>query len=117
MNRLYGTLAWGMIALGLLHVWSAPRTFTPATLWFASGGLAIMLTGALNLLNRSYGSSAAGLRRVCIGVNAVMVLFALLSGIVNRATASQLVIVLGLFGGAGAFSAIRRALLPSSVVR
>ena len=117
MHRLYATLGWGIIALGLLHVASTPRSLTPSTLWFASGGLAMVLTGLLNLLNRSYGSQASGLRRVCIGVNAVMVAFALLSGIVNRAPASQLLIVLGLFGGAGALSVLRRALLPRAVQR
>ena len=117
MHRLYATFGWGIIALGLLHVLSAPRSLTPATLWFASGGLAMILTGLLNLLNRSYGSQAVGLRRVCIGLNGIMVAFALLSGFVNRATASQFVIVLGLFGGAGALSVLRRALLPPSVER
>jgi len=53
MRRTYFVLAVGTIALGLIHVAATFRFFphlTSGAVWFASGGLAIILTGALNLL-------------------------------------------------------------------
>jgi hypothetical protein len=86
-------------------------------LWFASGGLAMILTGVLNVLNRAYGTGAPGLRWACIGANVVMVAFASLFGLISRATVGQFVIVVGLFVGSTVCSLLRRALRPGSVVR
>jgi len=69
----------GIIALGAIHIAATPRFFahlTSGAVWFASGGLAIILTGALNLLRRAYGEMASGLRLVCVVTNVVMTGFA-----------------------------------------
>jgi hypothetical protein len=103
MRALYAVLSGGLVLLGVVHVASAPRLFdrlSAAALWFASGGLAIALTGALNLLRQAYGHAAPGLRRVCVAANVVMTGFAALSAYASRAPAAQVVGVLALVGGA-----------------
>ena len=109
MHRVYAVFGSGIVALGLLHVLSMPRNLTPHALWFASGGLAMILTGALNLLNRVYGTGASGLHWACVGANVIMVAFASLFGVVSRVTAGQFVSVVGLFVGATICSLSRRA--------
>jgi hypothetical protein len=42
--------------LATLHFF---KTLASAALWFFSGGIAMALTGALNLLNRALGQAAA----------------------------------------------------------
>lgn len=113
MQRVYASFASGVLLLGLVHTLSTPRALTPQALWFASGGLTMLLTGALNLLNRAYGAAAPGLRRTCIGTNVVMTAFAALSGVVGGATAPQLVVVVGLFAGTTALGLTRHALHPT----
>jgi len=107
MRLAYLILSLCIIAFGLIHIAAAPRLFshlTTAAVWFASGGLAIMLTGALNLLRRAYGENAPGLRVVCVLANVLMTGFALLAGYVSRASAGQFVLVLALLGGATVLS-------------
>lgn len=112
MSRIYLLVSLGIIGLGILHIASTPRLFaqlsSPAV-WFASGGLAIVLTGVLNLLSRTYGHAAPGLRIACVSTNAVMTAFAVLAGYVGRASASELALILSLMGGATLLS-----LLPSA---
>jgi len=53
--------SWGIVALGALHMVATAHLFmtlTQSALWFLSGGLVMVLTGALNFLNRAYGGSA-----------------------------------------------------------
>ena len=112
MRMVYLVLSLAIIGLGMVHIAAAPHFFphlTAAALWFASGGLAIALTGGFNLLNRAYGETAIGLRVVCLIANVVMTCFALLVGYVSRASAAQFVVVIGLTAGAGVLS-----LLPSA---
>ncbi len=102
------------MALGVIHIAATPKFFahlTGAALWFASGGLLIILTGALNLLNRAYGKSAFGLRVVCVLTNIVMISFALLEGYVSRASVVQFVIVIGLLGSVTVLSFLPAAQL------
>jgi hypothetical protein len=112
MKTTYLVIGWGIIALGALHISATPVYFhslTPSALWFGSGGLALVLTGTLNLLNRTYGQEARGLRRVCVAANLVMAGFSLVSGLVGHASAAQLVVVVGLMSGAAALSLTRAA--------
>ena len=112
MGLLYFVFSVAIIGLGVIHIAATPHLFphlTGAAVWFASGGLAIMLTGALNLLRRVYGEIAPGVRLVCVMANVVMTGFALLAGYVSRSSAGQFVVVLGLLGGATVFS-----LLPAA---
>ena len=114
MRKIYFALACGVMALGLLHMAATTRLFsalTQSALWFLSGGLLMVLAGALNLLNRAYGGAAPGVRWVCVGTNAIVTLFALSAGLVGHASAGELVVIVGLMAGVAALS-----LLPHSVV-
>lgn len=82
-----------------------------AALWFFSGGIALVLTGTLNLLHRIYGRIAPGVRWVCIGTNICMTIFGVVSGIVSHASIAGFTLVLGLIGGATVLSLSRRSLL------
>lgn len=102
MRRLYQLLASGLVLLGVVHMVSTLgifETISGPAVWFFSGGLAIVLTGALNLLNASYGRVAPGLRWTCVGANAIMLIFAVVTGTVTGASVGEFVIVFGLLGG------------------
>ncbi len=116
LQRVYAAFAWGMLFLGAVHMAATLRFFdslTQSALWFMGAGIAIILAGTINLLNRRYGAAAPGLRWVCIGANVLMTAFGLTTGLVGRASLAELVIVVGLVGGAGTLSAIPASLLPS----
>ena len=101
MRRAYGILPWGIIALGVLHMAAAWRRFdalTPTAFWFFTGGLPLVFTGSVNLLNRAYGAVAPGLRWFCRAMNVGMLGFTLAGGLVTRASGSELAIVCGLMG-------------------
>ena len=103
MRALYLILALFMILLGLVHIAATFVLFDSLTiraLWFASGGVAIVQTGLLNLLNRAYGASARGLRWATFGANAVMTVFAMLAGTAGAASGAQLVVIVGLMAAA-----------------
>ena len=102
MRHAYFVLSFGIIVLGVVHIAATPSRFahlTAASVWFASGGLAIILTGALNLLRRAYGEIALGVRLVCVLANVMMTSFAVLAGYASGASALQFLLVLGLMGG------------------
>jgi hypothetical protein len=110
MRFLYAIVSWGIVALGAVHMLATLFIFnalTSAALWFFSGGIAMVLTGALNLLHRAYGRNAPGLRRVCVGTNLVMLAFGIVSGAVSHANIAQFTLVLGLLVGATVLSLIR----------
>ena len=113
MTIAYAILSWGIVALGAIHMLATFRifhTFNNSALWFFSGGITLVLTGTLNLLHRSYGQIAPGLRRVCIVTNILMTVFGVLSGIVTHAGIAGFILVLGLLGGACVLSLSRRSL-------
>ena len=67
VRSLYLVVSIGIIALGVIHIAATPKFFphlTGGAVWFASGGVAIMMTEALNQLRCTYGESAFGLRLV-----------------------------------------------------
>ncbi len=110
MAKVYFVFGTGIILLGLLHLAAAVLAFealTSEAIWFFSGGIAIVLTGALNLLNRTYGRIAPGLRFVCIGTNASMTVFGAAAGKATGASLVEYLVVLGLVGGATALSLTR----------
>ena len=119
MNLLYAFISWGIVALGVVHMLATLhffKTLTSAALWFFSGGIAMALAGALNLLHRAYGRGAPGLRNVCIGTNIMMLGFGIVSGVVGGAALAQFALVVGLIGGATVLSLRRGALSrPDSV--
>jgi hypothetical protein len=117
INRAYAALSWLAIGLGVIHLMATPHysaQLTQAGLWFASGGLVMILTGTLNLLNRAYGRAAAGLRRVSVAMNFAMTAFGVLMGIAGHPTLFQFAVVVGIFGGLTVSSLLRPALLPRS---
>jgi hypothetical protein len=114
MKYLYSILSWGIVALGVVHMLATFRIFHApgsAALWFFSGGITLTLTGAINLLHRTYGHVAPALRRVCIGTNIFMTLFGVLSGIITHSGIAGFILVLGLLGGATVLSLNRSALI------
>ncbi len=110
VNRLYAFVGWAIVALGGLHMFTTIRltASTPAfRVWFFGAGIAMALTGALNLLHRAYGSSAAGLRIVCRTANILLTLFAVAAGTVTKASPIEFILVVGLTGGALILSFVR----------
>jgi hypothetical protein len=87
--------------------WRVSSTLTASALWFFSAGIAWVLTGSLNLLNRAYGANAPGLRWFCRGTNVFMLCFTALGGVVTNASALGLTIVVGLFGAVTILSWMR----------
>ena len=106
-NRLYAFVSWAIIVLGTVHMLFTLRlsSSTPAfRVWFFGSGIAMALVGALNLLHRAYGHSAAGLRRVCWCANILLTLFAAAAGAFTGSSAAEYIVVVGLVGGALIFS-------------
>ena len=107
VNRLHAFVGWAIVALGGLHMLTTIRlsAATPAfRAWFFGSGIAMALVGALNLLHRLYGPSAAGLRIVCRTANIVITLFALVAGTLTGATAAEYVLIMSMLGGASVLS-------------
>jgi len=118
MNRLYGILPWGVIALGALHMAATLRFFdrlSSSALWFFNGGIVLVFGGVLNLINRRYGTDAVGVRRFCQAVNTVTLAFTTISGLVDDASIASLFVVLGLMGTVTVLSFLRPALQSSAV--
>ena len=115
MSRLYQMLGSGLVLLGAVHMATTFRAFhmlSGAAVWFFGAGIAMALTGALNLLNAAYGQQAPGVRWTCRATNVAMTVFGVLAGVTTRATVGHFVIVLGLAGGATVLSLWPRALGP-----
>jgi putative Ca2+/H+ antiporter (TMEM165/GDT1 family) len=115
VSRLYAFVGWAIVALGGLHMLTTARlsASTPAfRVWFFGAGIAMALTGALNLLHRSYGSSAAGLRMVCRAANILLTLFAVAAGSVTGASTAAYIVIVSLTGGALILSFLRSAIRP-----
>jgi len=110
MRRAYGILPWAMIGLGVLHMsaaFSRYDTLTEPAFWFFNGGIPLVLAGAVNLLNRAYGSGAPGLRWFCVAANVAMTAVTLAGGIVTNASGAGLAIVGGVMAGITILSGMR----------
>ena len=115
LSRLYALVGWGIVALGGLHMLTTFRlaTSTPVgRVWFFGSGIAMSLVGALNLLQRSYGAAAPGLRMVCRLANVVLTVFAAVAGRVTHAGLMEYILIVGLLGGALVLSFLPPASLP-----
>lgn len=75
-----------------------------AAAWFFGAGIAMSLTGALNLLNATYGHTARGLRRTAIGVNLAMIVYAGVAGLASQASLLEMLIIVGWVAGTAALS-------------
>jgi hypothetical protein len=111
MRRIYAILGLGIVALGVLHMSATFRldALTSSAIWFFSGGVSLVLTGALNLLNRAYGATAPGLRTFCIATNIGMTIFSCIGGWVTHAGVGELAVVVGWFGATTILSVTRGA--------
>lgn len=112
-NRLYAVAGWAIVALGGLHMLATIRlsAATPAfRVWFFGSGLAMILGGALNLLNRAYGRSAPGLRIVCWIANLLLTLLGAVAGALTGASIAEYVVIMSLLGGAFVLSLNRSSL-------
>jgi hypothetical protein len=110
LSRLYAFIGGAIVALGGLHMLATIRlsASTPAfRLWFFGSGIALVLVGALNLLHRTYGRSAPGLRMVCRSANVLLTLFSIVGGALTHATIPEYILVCGLLGGALILSFMR----------
>ena len=108
----YLLFACGIVALGVVHMVATFLSFDTASseaLWFFSGGIAMVLTGVLNLLNRAYGGVAPGVRVASVGANVAMTVFAVVAGLIGRASPGSFAIIVGLVGGTTVLSLIRRS--------
>lgn len=120
LNRLYAFIGWAIVALGALHMVATFRlsASTPVfRVWFFGSGMAMALVGALNLLHRAYGGSAAGLRGVCWIANIFLTFFAIAAGLLTGASTAEYVVIVSLVGGAMVLSFIRPAHPAVPVVR
>jgi hypothetical protein len=111
MRWIYVAACGALGLLGAVHVAATPQFFpalTPSALWFAAGGLWMILVAALNFLNRSYGKAAPGLRTVCVISNAVLTGFAIIQGLVGHAGIGQWSVVLSILIPMLLLSASRR---------
>ncbi len=81
-------------------------------LWFVGSGLAMVLVGALNLLQRAYGHSAPGLRMVCRAANVALTLFAIVAGKISGASPAQYVVIVSLTSAAAILSFLPAAQSP-----
>lgn len=114
LSRLYAFIGWAIVALGSLHMVVTLRlsASTPAfRVWFFGSGLAMALVGALNLLHRVYGRSAAGLRVVCWIANIFLTLFAIAAGALTGASIAEYILIVSLVSGALILSFVRSAYL------
>ena len=77
MRKIDVVLGWLLIAFGAVHT-SLTRKFDPNVgmngIWFACGGLLMIMIGALNVLRVAYTSVAKGVYVVSVIANVVLVL-------------------------------------------
>jgi hypothetical protein len=108
---LYSFVSAAILALGVVHMAATFRLSASAAfkVWFFGAGMAIALTGALNLLNRRYGLDAFGLRVVCIGTNVLMIGLAGVAGRVTGASVAGQVVMLTVVTSALVLSTLRSA--------
>ncbi len=75
LPRMYLVLCWALVSTGVIQAMVTPIRFKPideAGLWFATAGMGIALTGAVNLLNLGRSMEDTGVRRVCLVANLAM---------------------------------------------
>jgi hypothetical protein len=73
--RAHLAIAWSLVVLGIVHIAATSIFFSRVSstaLWFASGGIAMSLGGALNVLQRLYVGRAPGVGPACLAGNLAM---------------------------------------------
>ncbi len=111
--RAHLAIAWSLIVLGVVHIaatWIFFSRVSGAALWFASGGIAMSLGGALNVLQRLYAAQAPGVGPACMAGNLAMTALAMAFVVLAGARVvrePQFLLLLGLLFATTALS-IRR---------
>lgn len=116
VHRLYAFIGWAIVALGGLHMLATVRlsSSSPAfRVWFFGSGMAMALVGALNLLYRVHGRSAAGLSFVCRLANLFLTLFAIAAGAFTGASVAEYILIVSVTGGALILSFVPSAQSPA----
>jgi hypothetical protein len=101
VKRVYGLLPWFLIALGAVHcaaTWRFYHQLTPAALWFFNGGIVLIFTGVLNLINHASGAEVKTIRWFCRAANVVMLGFTVISGVVGKAGIGSMIALVGIMG-------------------
>jgi hypothetical protein len=115
VGRVALLVGWATIGLGLLHVLVTPA-YVPGlgepALWFASGGLAFILVGMLDLLHARHAREAPGLRTACLVGNLGAVAFTATLAVVTGASLTHgpqviVALLLALGGTASTFVTAR----------
>ena len=120
VHRVYAFLGWAIVELGGLQMLATLRLSesTPAfRVWFFGSGIAIALVGALNLLHREYGHSAAGVRIVCRAANTLLAVFAVAAGAFTGASTAEYIVILSMVGGVLLLSFVPSAQRPTQRLR
>ena len=78
-TRTHLAIGWAIIVLGLVHIgatWLLYTELSNRALWFASGGIAMSVGGAINVLQRLYAASAPAVSPACLLANVALTLLA-----------------------------------------
>ena len=112
MKTMDKVLGWLLIAFGLVHLALTGKAHPQLgidAIWFASGGLFMMMIGALNLLRVAYTSMARGVHAVSVIGNFMLLLLIVVIAIhVPMRSNPQVLVGLALAGLLTAFSIFRR---------
>ncbi len=111
VSIIYAVLAWMVVLLGVVHMMATvtyAQQVPRGAVWFFGSGIAMVLTGALNLLSRSYGNTARGLRVFNIANNLGMTAFAAWAGFSTGASSVELAVVVGLVASVTVLSLVSR---------
>jgi hypothetical protein len=101
-STVYAVLAWILAAVAILHMattWRLNAATAFTRVWFFGSGLAMAQAAAFNLLHRSYGRTAAGLRWTTRACNLLLLGLAAVAGAVTHATLPERVFLLGDLAG------------------
>lgn len=119
MKTLYAIFSAVIIAIGCLHMATTFRLSgtSVSKIWFFGAGIALVLDGILNLLNRQYGRYALGVRVACIATNLFMFCFAGVAGRVTNAGVAEQVVMLFALAATLVLSTLRSASINGQALR
>lgn len=109
---IYAVECWALGVLGAVHMAATAHryhAFSSNAVWFFSAGAFMALCAAVNLLNRSYGATARGLRWVSVAANVVMLALAIVGGIAGNASAAEWAVVMSILVPLTVLSLVRSA--------
>lgn len=111
IRQIYAIESWALAVLGAVHMSATGRyhAFSSNAVWFFSAGAFMALCAAVNLLNRSYGATASGLRWVSVAANVVMLALAIAGGIAGNASAAEWAVVMSILVPLTLLSLVRGA--------